>query len=96
MKIAVSQKAAADLLRIFTYRAEQNPASAEQLIAAIDRKFAQLADFPFIGRERTSLREGSRSVLVGTHLVFYLVESDRIVIVRVIDGRMEIDEEFQR
>ena len=37
-----------------------------------------------------------RSILVGTYVIFYLVERDRIVVVRVIDGRMDIDEEFKR
>jgi toxin ParE1/3/4 len=59
-------------------------------------RFKNLSRFPFIGRERSSLAPGLRSVLVGTHLIFYLVERDRIVIVRVIDGRMDIDEEFKR
>jgi len=38
----------------------------------------------------------SASQYPGRHLIFYVVERDRIVIVRVIDGRMDIDEEFKR
>jgi plasmid stabilization system protein ParE len=30
------------------------------------------------------------------HLIFYVVERNRIVVVRIIDGRMDIDEEFKR
>jgi plasmid stabilization system protein ParE len=30
------------------------------------------------------------------HLIFYIVEHDSITIVRVLDGRMDIDEEFRR
>lgn len=96
MKVVVSQKADDDLLRSFSYLAERNPAAADDFIAAIDRKFGQLVRFPFIGRERTTLRPGLRSVVVGMHIVFYLVRERKIVIVRVIDGRMDIDEEFQR
>jgi plasmid stabilization system protein ParE len=54
------------------------------------------SDLPFIGRERSSIALGVRSVVVGTHLIFYTVGSDSITIVRVIDGRMDIDEEFRR
>jgi toxin ParE1/3/4 len=50
----------------------------------------------FTSDRASSLAAGLRSVLVGTHLIFYLVDSERIVIVRVIDGRMDIDEEFRR
>jgi toxin ParE1/3/4 len=96
MKIFVSDKARRDLLHTFSYLAERNPTAAEVFLRAIDGKFEQLCRFPFIGRERSSLVEGLRSVLVRTHLIFYTVEQDRITIVRVIDGRMDVDEELQK
>jgi toxin ParE1/3/4 len=96
MKVLLSDKASRDLLRIYSYIAERNPTAAEALIRRIDQKFDQLADLPFIGRQRSSLAPGLRSVLVGNHLIFYSVGADSITIVRVIDGRMDIDEEFRR
>jgi len=35
-------------------------------------------------------------LLSGNYLIFYLVEAEQITIVRVIDSRMDIDEEFRR
>jgi plasmid stabilization system protein ParE len=70
MKIFVSGKARQDLLRTFSYLAERNPIAAEALLQAIDRKFEQLCRFPFIGRERSSLGAGLRSVFVRTHLIY--------------------------
>ena len=96
MKVLLSDKASRDLLRIYSYIAERNPTAAEVLVQRIDEKFDQLSDLPFIGRERSSLAPGLRSVIVGTHLIFYTVSPDSITIVRVIDGRMDIDEEFRR
>jgi toxin ParE1/3/4 len=96
MKVLLSDKASRDLLRIFSYVAERNPAAADALIRRIDEKFNQIADLPFIGRERSSLAPGLRSVLVGNHLIFYAVSADSITVVRVIDGRMDIDEELRR
>jgi toxin ParE1/3/4 len=96
MKIVWSEKAEKDLLQIYAYPSKRNPRAADALVDDVDAKFKNLSRFPFIGRERSSLALGLRSVLVGTHLIFYLVEHDRIVIVRVIDGRMDIDEEFKR
>lgn len=55
MKIVVSQKADADLLRIFSYVSGLNPAAADGLIQDINRKFEQLRHFPFLGRERACL-----------------------------------------
>jgi toxin ParE1/3/4 len=96
MKVRISYRASRDLHRIYSYLAERNPAAAEDLIRRIDQKFDQLAKLPFIGRQRSTLAPGLRSVLVGNHLIFYLVGTDTITIVRVIDGRMDIDEEFRR
>jgi toxin ParE1/3/4 len=96
MKVLLSDKASRDLLRIYSYIAERNPTAAEALVRRIDEKFDQLSDLPFIGRERSSLAPGLRSVVVGTHLIFYTVSSDSITVVRVIDGRVDIDEEFRR
>ena len=96
MKIVISRKANGDLLQIYAYLAQRNPNAAEALARRIDRKFDELSRFPFIGRERSSLGPGIRSTVVGTHVIFYTVESDLITIVRVIDGRSDIDEEFRR
>jgi toxin ParE1/3/4 len=96
MKIFVSDKANRDLLRIYSYFEQRNPTAADAILRRIDEKFGQLAAFPFIGRQRSSLAPGVRSVVVGNHLIFYLVGRDSITIVRVIDGRMDIDEEFRR
>jgi toxin ParE1/3/4 len=96
MKIVVSDKAKSDLLRVYMYLAPRNLAAADALIERIDRRFVQLLRFPFIGRPRPSLAPGLRSLVVGNYLIFYSVEKDRITIVRVLDSRMDIDEEFRR
>ena len=96
MKLFVSEKAKRDLLRIDAYLAQRNPNVAEAIAHRIDRKLDQLLRFPFIARERSSLASGLRSVVVGNYLVSYVVRGDLITIVRVIDGRMDIDEEFLR
>jgi toxin ParE1/3/4 len=96
MKVIVSERADADLLGIFRYLVERNPAAAEAAIRRIDQKFNNLSRFPFIGRERTTLAADLRSIASGVHVIFYTVEHDRVVIVRVLDGRRDIDAEFQR
>jgi toxin ParE1/3/4 len=96
MRIRVSERAERDLLRINRYLRERNPSAADDILSRIDRKFDQLSHFPFIGRERSSMASGVRSALVGTHLIFYVMHEEQIIIVRVIDGRMDIDAEFRR
>ena len=96
MKIYISESADADLLQIVSYLTERNPSAAAAAAQEINRKFENLTRFPFIGRERNSPAPGLRSVVAGMHVIFDLVESERIVVVRVLDGRRDIDAEFQR
>jgi toxin ParE1/3/4 len=96
MNIFVSDRADADILQIYKFLAERNPAAAESLVREIDNKFQNLSRFPFIGRERSSLAPGVRSIVAGIHVIFYMIERNRIIIVRVLDGRRDIDAEFQR
>jgi toxin ParE1/3/4 len=96
MRIILSRKARQDLLHIYSYLAERSPQAADGLLKRIDEKFVNLSHFPFMGRSRSSLAPGVRSVIVGMYVIFYVVEHDRIDVVRIIDGRMDIDEEFKR
>lgn len=96
MKIFVSNAARGDLLHIYSYIAERNPDAAEAILQTIDRKFEHLSRFPFLGRERSAISPGLRSALAGMHLIFYRIENDRLIVVRVLDGRMDIDEELQK
>ena len=96
MQLVISDKAKSDLFRIYRYIEERNPNAANAFIRRVNTNFENLARFPFIGRERSSLAPGLRCLVVGLHLIFYTVGSDQITVVRVIDGRMDVDEEFHR
>ena len=96
MRIVLSDKAKDDLFRIYHYIEERSASAASAFVRRIDANFENLARFPFIGRERSSLAPGLRCLVVGLHLIFYTFDSDEITILRVIDGRMDVDEEFQR
>jgi plasmid stabilization system protein ParE len=47
-----------------------------------------------LGPDRSELRPSLRGFLIDGYIAFYVVEADRIVIVRVIDGRMNIKREM--
>jgi toxin ParE1/3/4 len=96
MKIFVSNKAEADLLHLFSHLAQRNLIIAETIVGEFHEKLESLARSPFIGRERSSLGVGMRSVVVGMYVIFYVIERDHITVVRVLDGRRDIDAEFQR
>ena len=96
MRVFVSARARADVLRIYSYLVERTPTAADRAVMRIERKLEQLGQFPFIGPERPSLAAGIRVALAGTHLIIYRVDAEVVIVVRIIDGRMDIDEEFRR
>jgi toxin ParE1/3/4 len=55
-----------------------------------------LCEFPFLGPDRSELRASLRGLLMDGYIAFYVVEADRIVIVRVLDGRMDIAKEMSK
>ena len=54
----------------------------------------ELRQFPFLGPDRSELRTSLRGLLMDGYIAFYTVEADRIVIVRVVDSRMDIEREI--
>jgi toxin ParE1/3/4 len=96
MKVCVSDKADADLIRIFSYVAARNPTAARSIVKAIDDKFAMLSHFPFIGQQRQQLGPGLRGLVSGNYVILNVADPEQVTIVRIIDGRMDVEEEFRR
>jgi len=53
-----------------------------------------LEEHPLAGRARDELRLGLRSITVPPHVVFYRITDNDPEIVRVLDGRRDIDRIF--
>ena len=94
MRVVVSLRARSDILSIHSYLAERNPSGADRLLARFSQRFDELCEFPLLGLDRSELRASLRGLLIDGYIAFYIVEADRIVIVRVIDGRMNIKREM--
>ncbi|UPK36636.1 type II toxin-antitoxin system RelE/ParE family toxin [Bradyrhizobium sp. 186] len=96
MQVVLSLRARTDLLDIHSYLAERSPTAADRLAARFSERFDELRKFPFIGPDRSELRASLRGLSVDGYTAFYLVEADRIIIVRVLDGRRDIEREFSK
>ncbi|HLG84707.1 MAG TPA: type II toxin-antitoxin system RelE/ParE family toxin [Bradyrhizobium sp.] len=94
MRIFVSLRARSDLLDIYGYLAERSPAAAERIMARLSQRFDELREFPLSGRDRSEFGPSLRSLLIDGYGAFYLVEADRVVIVRALDGRGDIEREM--
>jgi toxin ParE1/3/4 len=94
VRVVVSLRARSDILSIHSYLAERSLVAADRLLARFSQRFDELCEFPFLGSDRSELRASLRGLLMDGYIAFYIVERDRIVIVRVIDGRMNIKREM--
>jgi toxin ParE1/3/4 len=94
VRVVISLRARSDILSIHSYLAERNPSAADRLLARFSQRFDELCEFPFLGPDRSELRASLRGLLIDGYIAFYMVEAKRIVIVRVLDGRMNIRREI--
>ena len=68
--------------------------TAENLLREIVEVIALIEEHPFAGRARNEVRPGLRSFAATPHVVFYRVVNDTPQIVRVLDGRQDVEEQF--
>lgn len=68
--------------------------TAEKILRDIAEVIALIEDHPFAGRARNEVRPGLRSIAATPHVVFYRAVNDTPEIVRVLDGRQDIEEKF--
>jgi toxin ParE1/3/4 len=69
-------------------------ATADKIMREIAKAVASIDDFPLAGRARDEIRAGLRSLAAPPRVVFYRLKEDRPEIVRVLDGRRDIEEIF--
>lgn len=94
MRVVVSARAYADLQDIFLFIAGKDPSAAERMVSDINRRYAYLAGFPYLGRPWPDADSPIRRLVAGSYLIFYREETTRLVILRVLDGRMDVEAEL--
>jgi len=94
-RVVVRPQADDDLFEIAAYIARDNPAPAERLIDALESKFKLLATSPKLGRLRTELAPGLRSLPFRNYVIFYQPLEDGIEVVRVLHGKRDLKPLFK-
>jgi toxin ParE1/3/4 len=90
-----SPEALDDREKIWDYYALiAGPNTAEKILREIGQVIALIEDHPFAGRSRNEVRPGLRSFAANPHVIFYRVVDGAPQIVRVLDGRQDIEEKF--
>lgn len=93
MIVHLTDEAIGDLERIGDRIGHDNPARAISFIQKLRARCVGLADYP----ERFPLvpryeQHGVRSRVYGNYLIFYLVETDRVVVIHILHGAMDYAE----
>lgn len=81
-----SVRAAKDLIEIWHYIAQDNPAAADRVLLAIERRIDLLTRHPWSGPSREEFGPGIRNLVSLPYLILYRVELDGVRIVRVMHG----------
>ena len=68
--------------------------TADKIMREIGKAISAIDDFPHAGRPRDEIRAGLRSLAAPPQIVFYRLKDGRPEIVRVLDGRQDIEEIF--
>jgi toxin ParE1/3/4 len=96
VRVIVSLRARSDILDIHSYLAERSLNAADRMLVRFSQRFDELREFPFLGPDRSELHASLRGLLMDGYIAFYIVEEDQIIIVRVIDGRTDIEQEMSK
>ena len=83
-----------DLIDLWVYIAQDNPAAADHLLDEFEKKFALLAGLPRLGAARSDIAPGLRHFPMGNYLILYREIDPGIEVVRVVHGARRLSHLF--
>ena len=96
MQYELSAEADEDLEEIFDYTYHEFGAKqAVKYVTFFEGIFESILQNPEIGRERNEIRLGLRSFIKESHVVFYRIIKDKIRIIRILHGAVDLPRHFR-
>lgn len=87
----LTKPAIQDIEQIADYIAKQSGlAQSEGFLSKVDAKFAQIAQFPLLGRGRDEILPGIRSLSIDNYLILYMPVGQDVEIFRIVSGYRDI------
>jgi toxin ParE1/3/4 len=77
-----------------SFIAEYNAEAVSDLVRLLRDKCQELVRFPNMGRARSELAPGLRSMPAGSYVIFYADADDGVEIVRILAGARDLDAFF--
>lgn len=90
----ISPSATRDLNAIADYFLEHNIEAGENLLREFDRKCKKLMQFPNMGRSYAHLKPDLRGLPLDGYIVLYRVKGDAVEVLRVVNGRQDLESLF--
>jgi toxin ParE1/3/4 len=91
-RIAASAERDLDDIWLCVARESSRVETADHLIETITSRFLSLANFPYIGRSREEdFGPRFRSFAVEDYVIFYFVDKDDVLVLRVVHGRRSLE-----
>ena len=95
LSIGWSSDAEEDLFQIWAYLTRRaSRAVADRIVRDIELNCRRLKKWPQSGRDRGDILPGMRSIPSGLYVIFYVVRTDRIDVIRVLHGRRDVEAIF--
>ncbi|MBC1237455.1 plasmid stabilization protein [Nostoc linckia z18] len=90
-RFRLTEPAIQDIEQIADYIATQSGlAQSEIFLSKLDAKFAKIAQFPGLGRQRDEILPGIRSLSIDNYLILYMAIGQDVEIFRVVSGYRDI------
>ncbi|MBD2580456.1 type II toxin-antitoxin system RelE/ParE family toxin [Oscillatoria sp. FACHB-1406] len=87
----LTEPAIRDIEQIADYIArESGLAQADRFLTRLDAKFAKIAQFPNLGRQRSEILPGLRSLPMDRYLILYIPANQDVDILRVVSGYRDL------
>jgi toxin ParE1/3/4 len=95
-RYSISQPAIRDLESISSYFADVNVEAGEKFLQGFSKRCQQLVNFPNIGRGYDDLQANLRGLPLEGYIILYRAIDDGIEIVRVVNGRQDLESLFDK
>jgi toxin ParE1/3/4 len=96
-RFELASPAAADLLDIVRYTHQRwGGAQAQRYREELELALQHLSLTSDVGRKRDAIAPGLRSLPVAQHVAFYIQRKDRILVLRILHPRMDVEDAFEQ
>ncbi|WP_293157505.1 MULTISPECIES: type II toxin-antitoxin system RelE/ParE family toxin [unclassified Microcoleus] len=94
-KFRLTEPAIQDIEQIADYIASQSGLDkADRFLSKLDEKFAKIAQFPNLGRQRDEILPGLRSLPMDNYLILYMPIGQDVEIFRFVSGYRDLSALF--